>query len=162
LQVKPQVPPVHVGVPLVTAGHLLPQALQFWRSDVSSTHAPPQKLWPEGQPDTHWAPSPESVPPSTVAQTGVPASALHAPPQNPQLVEVLKTAQVFLQREKPSLHEMVHLLLTHAAEPFGSLVEHTLPPSGLAQPPQFVAVLVISTQEPLQTAWPVGQPLLQR
>jgi hypothetical protein len=38
----------------------------------------------------------------------------------------------------------------------------TLPPSGLAQPPQLVAVLVVSTQEPLQTAWPAEQPLLQR
>jgi hypothetical protein len=38
----------------------------------------------------------------------------------------------------------------------------TLPPSGLAQLPQLVAVLVMSTQEPLHTTWPVGQPLLQR
>ena len=98
LHVKPQVLPVQLGVPFVTPGHLLPQALQFWVSDVSSTHAPPQKLWPEGQPDTHCAPRPESVPPSTAAQTGVPASALHAPPQYPQLVCVLKTEQVPLQR----------------------------------------------------------------
>lgn len=60
------------------------------------------------------------------------------------------------------MHETVHLLLTHAAYPLGSLVEHTLPPSGLAQAPQLVAVLVVSTQEPLQTTWPAGQPLLQR
>jgi hypothetical protein len=59
------------------------------------------------------------------------------------------------------LHETVHLPFTHAGRPFGSEVEQTWPPSSWAQPPQLVAVLVVSTQAPLQTTWPAGQPLAQ-
>jgi hypothetical protein len=94
LQVKPQTPAEHVAVPLATAGHLFPQVLQFCGSDVSSTHAPVQKLWPPGQPDTHWG-GPASAPASSAGteQTGVPASAEHAEPHDPQLDDVLNTEQ---------------------------------------------------------------------
>lgn len=98
LQMNPHVALWHVGVPFATAGHLLPHALQFRMSDVSSTQAPPQRYWPAGQPDTHWAPPSLPASAAVTEQTGVPASALHEFAQSPQLVDVLSTEQVPLQR----------------------------------------------------------------
>lgn len=56
---------------------------------------------------------------------------------------------------------MVQALLTQAGWPFGSVVVQTFPPSGVAQPPQLVAVLVVSTHDPLQFVWALGQPVPQ-
>lgn len=56
----------------------------------------------------------------------------------------------------------MQLLFTQAGCPLGSLVAQTCPPSGVAQPPQLVAVLVVSTQDPLQSVCAlVGQPVPQ-
>jgi hypothetical protein len=56
------------------------------------------------------------------------------------------------------LHDVVHALLTHAGWPLGSEVVHTLPPSAVAHAPQLLAVLVMSTHDPLQTTWLPVQP----
>jgi hypothetical protein len=41
LHVEPQLPPLHVGVALVTLGHLVPQLPQLFGSVLTSTHVPP-------------------------------------------------------------------------------------------------------------------------
>jgi hypothetical protein len=91
LQVNPHFPAAHVAWPLVTVGHLSPQALQFCGSVCSLTHVDPQRVSPSGQPDTHVAgpPSPDAP------QTGLPASRRHATPQKPQFEEVFSWTQVF-------------------------------------------------------------------
>ena len=101
MQEKPQLPPEHVAVALPTAVvHLLPHAWQFWVSVCSSTQLPPHRLWPLGQPDTQTAGPPPSIPPSAAdaEHTGVPASALQATPQNPQLDAVSRVTQLPPQR----------------------------------------------------------------
>jgi hypothetical protein len=53
----------------------------------------------------------------------------------------------------------VHVLLTQAGWPWGSVVTQTRPASAAEQPPQFMAVLVVSTQTPPQSVGLVsGQP----
>jgi hypothetical protein len=167
LQVKPHVPLEHVAVALATVvEHLLPQEWQFCVSLCSSTQLAPQRFCPAGQPETHCAGPPPSSPPSAAAaeQTGVPASAVHAYPQKPQLAVVLSWTHVLPQSVYPALHEVVHMLLTQAACPFGSdVVQATppsvpAPPSAPAHPPQLVVVLVVSTHAPLQTTWLPVQP----
>lgn len=154
LHVKPQVPAEQVGEALATFGQACPQLPQFCVSVDTVTHVPPQDACPPGQPETHTGDPPPSAPPSAAAaeHTGAPASALQATPQKPQLAEVLSSTQELPQRVYPSLHEMVHALFTHTGCAFGSVVVHTwLPPSAPAQPPQLVAVLVVSTHAPLQS-----------
>jgi hypothetical protein len=56
------------------------------------------------------------------------------------------------------LHDVVQVEFTQAGCPLGSVVVQTLPPSGVEQPPQLVAVLVVSTHEPLQMTWLPVQP----
>lgn len=160
LHAKPQAPPEQVTWALATfVVHLFPQAAvpQFSGSVCLSTHAPPHRDCPDGQPETHAAAPPASAP--DAEQTGVPASALQATPHKPQLALVLSCTQAPLHSVYPALHETVHALFTHTGSPFGSVVVHTwAPPSAPAHPPQAVAVLVVSTQDPLQSVCPEGQP----
>jgi len=127
--------------------HAWPQVLQFAPSLVVSTQLPLQRVGATvGQPETH-----EYEPPAP-AQTGAPASGLHATPQLPQLSEVEYWTHAPLQRLYPLLQAVAQVPSTHSACAFAMLVEHALP-----QAAQFAGV-PRSKQPPSQSTIPAGQP----
>lgn len=127
--------------------HAWPQVLQFAPSLVVSTQLPLQSIGAtEGQPETH-----EYEPPAP-AQTGAPASGLHATPQVPQFSDVEYWTQAPLQRLYPLLQADAQVPSTHSACAFAMVVEHALP-----QAAQFAGV-PRSKQPPSQSTMPAGQP----
>ena len=83
---KPHAPEVQVVCAFATDGQTWPQLLQFRTSVASLTHAPLQSDSPEGQLLVHA----NAGDASAALHTGVPASSVHAPPQVPQLLVVLR------------------------------------------------------------------------
>lgn len=107
--------------------HAVQLELQAVAVLVVSTHEPLQTVGAAaGQEAAH-----AYVPPEP-AQTGVPASALHRCPHEPQLATVERETHAPLQKLYPLLHVKLHALATHAAVALATAVVHTLP-----QRPQF-------------------------
>jgi hypothetical protein len=88
----------------------------------------------------------------------VPAGHANEEPQPPQLlVSVVKSTQAPLQRVYPPLHAKVHSLPAHAAVALAMLVEQAV-----VHAPQWLTLLVMSTQVPLQSVGVAGgQPETQ-
>jgi hypothetical protein len=138
--VKPQLPREHVATAFALV-HVVPHDPQLATSVERSTQASPQRLWPRGHPDAHDG----GPPPAEGKHSGVPESALHDTSQYPQWADVRSDTHSPLQRVYPRLHATAHAPLTHAGCPFGSPVAHAV-----HEGPHAVAVLLVSTQAPLQ------------
>jgi len=91
----------------------------------------------DGHPVAHEYDEPEPT------HAGVPP--LHDVPQLPQLAVVVSWTQAPLQSVNPESHSKVQALLTHAAVALATLVVQ-----GWPHVPQLLALLVVSTQPPLQ------------
>jgi hypothetical protein len=149
-QDMPQLPPEHVAVPKLGAGHTVPQVPQFFGSLAVSAHEPAQFCVAARQNRVHEDPPP-SLPSLTRAQTG--AAAGQVTPHAPQFVadsrDVAHPAPRCVQSSYPAAHEYVHrpaMQARAAALTFGSWVQSCpqLPQlrmsvgSGAHDPPQFV------------------------
>jgi hypothetical protein len=86
--------------------------------------------------------------------TGVPASALQVTVQDPQWSTVSSVTHFPSQSVYPGSHESVQVLLTQAGWPCRSFVAHAV-----HEGPHAIAVLVVSTQAPLQLVGASGGQL---
>lgn len=139
MHVSAQRPPTQATVPFATGAHTAPHWPQLFSSEVTSTQAFWQSVWPGPQTTVHVPPMHE-----------VPAA--HALPHTPQFAESLsRRAQALPHGEKGAVQVMPHLLPLHTAPPLGGM--------GQAFPhaPQFPALDVVSTQAASQDMVPAGQ-----
>jgi hypothetical protein len=127
----------HAGRALGTlVEHVLPQVEQFFGSVAGFTHVLPQSVGVAG------GHAPTQVEPE---HTDVPPHAwLHVPQL---LLSIAVLTHAPLQGVYPALHVNVHVLFTHAACAFATLVEQTFP-----HVLQSFGLLVVSTQVPPQRA----------
>jgi hypothetical protein len=143
-QLNPQLVPSHVAVPCAGEAHGLQLAPQA-PTAVSLTHAPAQR----------WKPASHAIPHVVPSQLGVPLATdghvTHAAPQ--ASTEVLGT-HAPAQRWKPAVHAKPQTEAAH--------VGVALPGAGHAvvQLPQYVGLLVTSTQLPAQSVLVGARQLL--
>jgi hypothetical protein len=159
LQANPQAPLTHVLVENATCGQLLPHAPQLFTSVEVGTSQPSTADLLQSAKPTLQEPTPHVL----LTQLALPfAGAVHFTLQPPQLFTLLvvlvsqPSVYVALQSAKPVLHVLIAQAdAAHTVVAFGAL-------QALLQAPQFAALLVVFTSQPLVTVpSQLAKPALQ-